>query len=120
MVVLAGSIISLIYSIFILIPAAFLNEGLYIFLLAISNLYFFASIIPSWSISIRRIRDAGKSWQWVFINFIPILGNIYFLILLCQPSSKDPIQKNIYSKKALSNNNFKRNANIAEIGRAHV
>jgi len=113
LVVLAGSIIGLIYSIFILMPAAFLNEGLYIFLLGISNLYFFASIIPSWAISIRRIRDAGKSWQWVFINFIPILGNIYFLILLCQPSSKDPIQKNIYSKKALSNNNFKRNANIA-------
>ena len=113
LVVLAGSIIGLIYSIFILMPAAFLNEGLYIFLLGISNLYFFASIIPSWAISIRRIRDAGKSWQWVFINLIPILGNIYFLILLCQPSSQDPIQKNIYSKKALSNTNSKRNANIA-------
>ena len=113
LVVLAGSIIGLTYSIFILVPAAFLNVGLLNFLLGIANLYLFASIIPSWSISIRRLRDTGKSWQWVFINLIPIVGNIFYLILLCKPSLKESIEKNIYSKKALSNTNSKRNTNIA-------
>ena len=42
--------------------------------------------LPSCSIIIRRLRDAGKSWQWIFINFIPIAGVIWFLIILCRPS----------------------------------
>ena len=49
-------------------------------------LYNFAGIIPNLSISIRRVRDMGKSWQWIFINFIPIAGGIWFLIILCRPS----------------------------------
>ena len=48
--------------------------------------YGIAGIIPNFSMSIRRVRDMGKSWQWIFINLIPILGGIWFIILLCQPS----------------------------------
>ncbi len=49
-------------------------------------LYAFGQIIPSISLSIRRVRDMGKPWQWIFINLIPIIGGIWFIILLCQPS----------------------------------
>ena len=111
LVVLAGSIIGLIYSIFILMPAAFLNEGLYIFLLGISNLYFFASIIPSWAISIRRIRDAGKSWQWVFINFVLLIGNLYFVYLLCKPSLDSDFDNGI-KKESLTSKIRRENLSI--------
>ena len=55
-------------------------------LMALYVLYYFAGIIPNLSMSIRRVRDMGKSWQWIFINLIPIAGPIWFLVILCRPS----------------------------------
>ena len=49
-------------------------------------LFTLGQMIPSLSLSIRRVRDMGKGWQWIFINLIPIVGGIWFIILLCQPS----------------------------------
>ena len=54
--------------------------------MAIYILYFFAGIIPGLSLTVRRVRDAGKGWQWIFINLIPIVGAIWFLVILCQAS----------------------------------
>jgi len=51
-------------------------------------LYYFSGIIPNISISVRRIRDMGKSWQWIFITLIPIVGGIWFLIIMCRPSRR--------------------------------
>ena len=48
--------------------------------------YIFAALIPGLSLAIRRVNDAGKSWTWIFINLIPLLGAIWFLVILCQPS----------------------------------
>ncbi len=59
------------------------NPGIFT---AIYSLYAFAQIIPNISIAIRRVRDMGKGWQWIFINLLPIVGAIWFLVLLCQPS----------------------------------
>ena len=53
---------------------------------AIYSLYIFAAIIPGLSLCIRRVNDAGKRWTWIFINLIPLLGAIWFLFILCQPS----------------------------------
>ena len=55
-------------------------------LMALYALYYFAGIIPNLSMSIRRVRDMGKSWPWIFINLIPIAGPIWFLVILCRPS----------------------------------
>ena len=55
-------------------------------LMALYALYYFAGIIPNLSMSIRRVRDMGKFWPWIFINLIPIAGPIWFLVLLCRPS----------------------------------
>ncbi|WP_269609240.1 DUF805 domain-containing protein [Prochlorococcus marinus] len=54
--------------------------------MALYLLYYFATFTPNISMSIRRLRDIGKSWQWIFINFIPMAGGILFLIILCRPS----------------------------------
>ena len=45
-----------------------------------------AGVIPNLSMQIRRVRDMGKGWQWIFINLIPIIGGIWFIVLLCQPT----------------------------------
>ncbi|MCZ2207601.1 DUF805 domain-containing protein [Cylindrospermopsis raciborskii] len=34
----------------------------------------------------RRLRDIGKSWLWLFIGLIPIIGSIWLIVLYSQPS----------------------------------
>ena len=82
---LANIIIYFLLAIFIGISSA-INETLGLFFNLIYILYSVGQFIPSISICIRRVRDMGKSWQWIFINLIPIVGAIWYIILLCQPS----------------------------------
>ena len=46
------------------------------------NVYGIVCIIPQIAIDIRRIRDFGKDWKWIFINLVPILGWILWFIWL--------------------------------------
>ena len=50
------------------------------------TVYSLATLIPTLSIAVRRLRDAGKSWGWLFINLVPLVGWIIFIVLLCKPS----------------------------------
>ena len=55
------------------------------------TVYSLATLIPTLSIAVRRLRDAGKSWGWLFINLVPLVGWIIFIVLLCKPSVNDNI-----------------------------
>ena len=57
-------------------------------LLTLGWLYVVASIFPSVSIVVRRLRDIGKKWTWIFINLVPFIGGIWFIYFLCQPSGR--------------------------------
>ena len=52
----------------------------------VSFLYILGNFIVGLSISVRRLNDISKKWAWIFIQIIPILGSIYFIYLMCQPS----------------------------------
>ena len=52
----------------------------------VSFFYFLGNFIVGLSISVRRLNDISKKWAWIFIQIIPILGSIYFIYLMCQPS----------------------------------
>ncbi len=56
----------------------------------VTTIFSVACIIPGLAIAIRRLRDAGKGWGWIFINCVPLVGSIIFLVLLCQPSVAPP------------------------------
>ena len=55
------------------------------------SVYSLATLIPTLSIAVRRLRDAGKGWGWLFINLVPLVGWIIFIVLLCKPSVNDNI-----------------------------
>ena len=55
-------------------------------LLSLIQIYGFFTIIPNLSLSIRRLRDAGYHWAFIFVSFIPVIGNFILLFFLCQPS----------------------------------
>ena len=42
--------------------------------------------VPQLAIAVRRLRDNGKHWAWLFLLLIPIVGWIVILIFLCLPS----------------------------------
>jgi uncharacterized membrane protein YhaH (DUF805 family) len=43
--------------------------------------------VPSLPVTVRRLRDAGKPWAWIFIGLIPLVGSIWLIWLLAQPSA---------------------------------
>jgi uncharacterized membrane protein YhaH (DUF805 family) len=49
----------------------------------IYSLYCLAVFIPALAVLVRRLHDIGKSGAWFFILFIPIIGGIWLLVLLC-------------------------------------
>lgn len=44
-----------------------------------------ATIVPMLSVSWRRLHDTGRGGGWWFINLIPLVGNIIFIIFCVQP-----------------------------------
>lgn len=58
----------------------------------ISGLYLLASVIPTMSLEIRRLRDAGFHWAFFFLRFVPF-GGLVLLIMYCQPSKPRPMDQ---------------------------
>ena len=53
------------------------------------SLYALAVIIPSLAITVRRLHDTGRSGGWIFISLVPLIGEIWLIILLCQSTVED-------------------------------
>ena len=50
------------------------------------TVYTQAMIFPTFPLVVRRLRDIGKSWVWIFIGLIPLIGAIWLIVLFCLPS----------------------------------
>lgn len=50
------------------------------------SIFSLVTLIPELALNIRRLRDAGKAWGWIFINLVPLVGQIIYLVFLCQKS----------------------------------
>lgn len=46
-----------------------------------------ALIIPSIAVQIRRLHDIGKGGGWIFIVLVPLIGVIWYLVLMLTPSN---------------------------------
>jgi uncharacterized membrane protein YhaH (DUF805 family) len=49
-------------------------------------LFWLAVIIPSITIAVRRLRDAGFSGWFVLLALVPAVGGIALIVLLCFPT----------------------------------
>ena len=52
-------------------------------------LLFFLVVLISIAISVRRLHDIGKSGYWLFLQLVPIVGQIIIFIWTLQPSKKE-------------------------------
>ena len=55
-------------------------------LLLIFFAYGIAAFLPSIALTVRRLRDAGYNWPYIFVTFIPFVGGIILIVLLCKPT----------------------------------
>ena len=54
---------------------------------ALYTVFAWASICPGLAMNIRRIRDTGRPWPWIFIVLIPLIGVFWLLWIELQPSA---------------------------------
>lgn len=58
----------------------------------LSLLYSLAVLIPSLSVTVRRLHDTGRSGWWFFIILIPLLGAIILLVFMFLDSKPEENQ----------------------------
>ncbi len=56
-------------------------------LLGLTGLCYLATIVPSLSVSVRRLHDAGYSGWMVLLNLIPYVGGLVVIVLCALPTS---------------------------------
>lgn len=49
---------------------------------SILGIYFLATLVPWLALNVRRLHDIGKSGTYIFINFIPVIGRIWYIVLV--------------------------------------
>ena len=54
-------------------------------------------MVPTYAVCVRRLHDTGRSGWWILLYFIPYIGAIALLIMLCRKSDED----NKYGPKPL-------------------
>ena len=54
-----------------------------------------AAVLPGIAITVRRLRDAGYNWPYIFIPLIPFVGIFILIFLLCQPTEVEVPLNNV-------------------------
>ena len=61
--------------------------------------YGIAAVLPCIAIAVRRLRDAGYHWAYIFIPLIPFVGIFILIFLLCQPTKVEVPFDNVDNPK---------------------
>ena len=66
-----------------------------VILLLIFFAYGVAAVLPGLAVTVRRLRDAGYHWAYIFIPLIPFVGIFILICLLCQPTEVEVPSNNV-------------------------
>lgn len=53
----------------------------------ITTAYQFIALFPIIALNARRLNDTNKGLVWIFLNLLPIIGNIWYFVLMLSPST---------------------------------
>ncbi|ATN32513.1 hypothetical protein ACO34A_01650 [Rhizobium sp. ACO-34A] len=56
----------------------------------LAGLVYAAHVIPSFSVTVRRLHDIDRSGWWVLIGFVPLVGSIVLLVFACTGGTDTP------------------------------
>jgi uncharacterized membrane protein YhaH (DUF805 family) len=77
---------SVVFAVIALIAIATRSWGVWV----LAGLFGLALIIPWVSVTVRRLHDTGRSGWYYLIGFIPVVGEIWLLVLLLLDSEPGP------------------------------
>ena len=52
----------------------------------LAGLWGIAILLPTLAVGVRRLRDAGYPWGWMFFLLVPFAGAVLLIILWVQPT----------------------------------
>ena len=106
------------------LSGAMAGAGLAVFIMFLLTIYWLATIVPYLAITVRRLRDAGFHWAFIFLgvgptiaSFIPVLNilaalvslpcSIALIVLLCQASKPaQPVNGAPYGQQGFQGQQF--------------
>jgi uncharacterized membrane protein YhaH (DUF805 family) len=56
----------------------------------LGTLAYLIHFIPGLAVLIRRLHDVDRSGWWLLISFVPVIGGIWLLVLLCSEGTYGP------------------------------
>lgn len=56
----------------------------------LTGLFALATLIPSIAVSVRRLHDSDRSGWWLLLAFIPLIGQIWLLVLMIIGGTRGP------------------------------
>lgn len=56
----------------------------------LSTIYGLAVLVPGLAVASRRLHDTDRSFWWILIALVPIVGAIVLLVFLCQDGTPGP------------------------------
>jgi len=80
-------------------PLAWLSFGGITAISIISTGWSLVNLVPGLAISVRRLHDVGRSWPWILINLIPIVGTIIFIVFVATAQKHPPENQFGYLKQ---------------------
>ncbi len=51
-----------------------------------------AVLLPTLAVGVRRLRDAGYHWGWIFLGLVPLVGGIVLIVFFTQPSKPTVVE----------------------------
>ena len=65
----------------------------------LGSFYFLGILLPYWAVWVRRLHDTNRTGYWILISFIPLVGVIGMLVIMC---SKGTDGRNDYGPDPLA------------------
>ena len=69
-----------------------LNFTLVILVVSIYAILALLLLLPTLALKIRRLRDGGFHWAFIFLHFVPMVGRLALLVLLAMPSKEVEVE----------------------------
>jgi uncharacterized membrane protein YhaH (DUF805 family) len=69
------------------------------FLVPLGFIYWMGILVPYWAVWVRRLHDTNRTGYWILISFIPLVGVIGMLVIMC---SKGTDGRNDYGPDPLA------------------
>lgn len=80
-----------------------ISESLIFIPAIVLGIYALCIFIPNFAVFVRRLHDTGNSGWMILLAFIPLIGGIWLLILMCKEGDYGPNQYGPDPKAAYEN-----------------